>query len=428
MPTVTAVTSVETILIPSSPLIEPQFSSSSNKGVLLPSKYFGHTTIRSAEKDECNTVLVGDSFGGESPTEGKEERDEGLPALEDLFRTGKWGSEEIAEKGLHREKEDAPKPGQQIACGRHDTFWRDHETLHDIREQKKLTGNGTNLVVHGPSSQGGEESTYFKKSNDSVITLAKWAKRKITKPLASSLSLEEAPRSIPNPVVEAKDVTTLRSKEESSILKGQRVKDNETSASAGSTPREEVFSKAKRQKKVKTMEEGQGTIKGAKISKPGLEKKKRSARKPSLDRQRKAQLVTSELGSDRAGSKTAASKVSPLEIESVDLARLGLDKALPRRQNWTPTKHKTTDQVSIRDVEREGSLPPSENDSGRNEPAKFDLEKMIGSFSYSASNSPSVSNATASSIREGVTKRRKVEVCSFELHAVAVTLILSIAD
>ncbi|KAI4139876.1 MAG: hypothetical protein LQ340_007956, partial [Diploschistes diacapsis] len=159
-------------------------------------------------------------------------------------------------------------------------------------------------------------------------------------------------------------------------------------------PRNKSDSKvAKRTKAKINGDQCQEKIKRVKITKPGAENGTSSD---------KALKGNSSRNTDEASNAGA------LADGFIDLDTLGLDKVVPRRQGWTPTKEtKTTGVISI---DAQGGLDSSSAvRAAPTEAEKAQFDKVVGSFGLPTPSSMSARKTAPAVARDGSMKRRKLD-------------------
>ena len=186
----TGIAPIDTVLIPSSPILEPQSSSANSKGPLVPSKYFGNASNQTDSENGGDRAVVEDSFGLRLHSEGNEQGDEDLPALEHMFK---------------RRREEREKPqGKRDYIG---TTGKDIDAIY--RKGRPKTEEGTTSlktshklriedntdkvvsIVIDSSSQGAEESTYFNSTSNRGIVNIDVAPETSIEPIAKPLQARE---------------------------------------------------------------------------------------------------------------------------------------------------------------------------------------------------------------------------------------------
>ena len=411
----TAIATIDTVLVPSSPILEPQSSSSNSKRPFAPSKYFGNATTQTGSENGCGRAVVEDSFGVRLHDEENEQWDAELPVLEHIFKRGR----------IEREKPQGKRDDIDIARKDMGTVYRKGRRKNEDGATSSMTSQEPRIedrtdkvvpVVIDSSSQGAEESIYFNSTSDRGVANFKMASERSIEPITKPFQAREEERErILNSSSASKSkgakTTTINEKNPKSKRRGQR-KDARSAKNVLDTTEgvAQGERKPKRAIKKKADGESQCTIKGTRISKPGTKQERSSEKDSETRKSRNSQSASKKPESDKSRKKSAALRVLASEEASENLATLGIDKAIPRRHNWTPTKQRTTaDAAWIVDKgDRSPSVTQKSLEDSQKAHSKFD--KLVGTFSYPIPYDSSTTSEVSRFTFEGSTKRRKLEV------------------
>lgn len=437
-----------TILIPSSPIL------SSSGGVA--SKYFGE-----------GFATVKDSFGLRLDGGREEEEDGELPSVEDIFRSndGKRKMRDGIRGPLGKDDERNQKvdEGSRRTVDGRAHEWKDTRREDDKRREGTASGDGygkeDNVSIRS-SSQVGEESMYFggekrkelsaevprtsrefdttldskrKLQPKEVIEAPETAGQKTITITETTLKAKNQPTS---GVKESREelnepCTAHRSSEKPRLKNSQSVPESDdgqtttgTKATSEDFRLENAGGKGKSKSKSKSKRRGlsagidAGAVEGARevvSSKPKKRVKGKNANSEDQQKIKKTKITkpsslkealpqNAELA--RKGTEEGeASNILAISDEFVDLEELGLEKVIPRRQEWTPTKDQSKMNV----------VSSTTNDDHCAPDAKGQFDKVVGSFGYPTPNSSSTSKATSTTsvfTQERAVKRRKLDVCS----------------
>lgn len=168
---------------------------------------------------------------------------------------------------------------------------------------------------------------------------------------------------------------------------------------------ETLASKKARKKKSTESNEVQTKIKKNKITKPGASKR--------VDKSKNSSTLTRKPSEAKSAASEPLTGTQAEDAQAREEFRdLCLEKAIPRRKDWTPVKDSAQSRINVDAIERHPGSAPSSNSPEANESIDTCFGKLMDDYNFreqikcAATRSEGISNRDG----ESIVKRRKIEL------------------